>query len=105
VEHHWLNADQTLDVMLDKGEIDVYTALRPGPVTTGEPGLTDTAALPPPATPTSANFSQMTEKLLFTSTSRRPGSLPLQPPRHHAESHPAGTSLSGVGVIQSPTAL
>ena len=37
VEHHWLTADQTLDVMLDKGEIDVYTALRPGPVTTGEP--------------------------------------------------------------------
>ena len=34
---NWLAADQTLDVMLDKGEIDVYTALHPGPATTGEP--------------------------------------------------------------------
>ena len=41
VEHHWLTADQTLDVMLDKGEIDVYTALRPGPVTTGDTTVID----------------------------------------------------------------
>ena len=29
VEHHWLNADQTLDQMLDRGEIDACTAIRP----------------------------------------------------------------------------
>src|SRR5215471_13565564 len=29
VEHHWLTADQTLDVMLDRGEIDACTAIRP----------------------------------------------------------------------------
>ena len=28
VTHHWLTADQTLDVMLDRGEIDVCTAIR-----------------------------------------------------------------------------
>jgi 4,5-dihydroxyphthalate decarboxylase len=31
VEHHWLTADQTLDVMLDRGEIDACTAIRPDP--------------------------------------------------------------------------
>ena len=42
VEHHWLTADQTLDVMLDKREIDVYTALRAGgPVTTGDTTVID----------------------------------------------------------------
>ncbi len=29
VEHHWLSADQTLDAMLDRGEIDACTAIRP----------------------------------------------------------------------------
>jgi 4,5-dihydroxyphthalate decarboxylase len=29
VEHRWLTADQTLDVMLDRGEIDACTAIRP----------------------------------------------------------------------------
>jgi len=29
VTHHWLTADQTLDVMLDRGEIDACTAIRP----------------------------------------------------------------------------
>ncbi len=29
VEHHWLTADQTLDQMLDRGEIDACTAIRP----------------------------------------------------------------------------
>ncbi len=29
VEHHWLTADQTLDAMLDRGEIDACTAIRP----------------------------------------------------------------------------
>ena len=31
VEHHWLTADQTLDAMLDRGEIDACTAIRPEP--------------------------------------------------------------------------
>ena len=51
VEHHWLTADQTLDVMLDKGEIDVYTALRPGPVTTGDTTVIDRYG----GTPTTGN--------------------------------------------------
>ena len=29
VTHHWLTVDQTLDVMLDRGEIDAFTAIRP----------------------------------------------------------------------------
>jgi 4,5-dihydroxyphthalate decarboxylase len=29
VEHHWLGAEQTLDAMLDRGEIDACTAIRP----------------------------------------------------------------------------
>ena len=42
VEHHWLTADQTLDVMLDRGEIDVFTAMRAGgPVTAGDATVID----------------------------------------------------------------
>ena len=51
MEYHWLTADQTLDVMLDKGEIDVYTALRPGPVTTGDTTVIDRYG----GTPTTGN--------------------------------------------------
>ena len=29
ITHHWLAVDQTLDVMLDRGEIDACTAIRP----------------------------------------------------------------------------
>ncbi|MGC1886519.1 MAG: hypothetical protein WA709_10550, partial [Stellaceae bacterium] len=31
VEHHWLSADETLDQMLDRGELDLVTAIRPQP--------------------------------------------------------------------------
>jgi len=42
VTHHWLNADQTLDVMLDRGEIDACTAIRPrSRVTAGDPTVID----------------------------------------------------------------
>ena len=42
VEHHWLSAGQTLDRMLDKGEIDLCTAIRPQPrVTAGDPTVID----------------------------------------------------------------
>lgn len=41
VEHHWLTADQTLDVMLDRGELDVVTAIRPGRVTAGDTTVID----------------------------------------------------------------
>jgi 4,5-dihydroxyphthalate decarboxylase len=42
VTHHWLTADQTLDVMLDRGEIDVCTAIRPGSrVTAGDATVID----------------------------------------------------------------
>ena len=42
VEHHWLNADQTLDQMLDRGEIDACTAIRPqSRVTAGDPTAID----------------------------------------------------------------
>src|SRR5919106_1917602 len=38
VTHHWLTVDQTLDVMLDRGEIDACTAIRPGNrITAGDP--------------------------------------------------------------------
>jgi 4,5-dihydroxyphthalate decarboxylase len=38
---HWLTADQTMDVMLDRGEIDACTAIRPGPVTAGDRTIVD----------------------------------------------------------------
>jgi 4,5-dihydroxyphthalate decarboxylase len=42
VTHHWLTVDQTLDVMLDRGEIDACTALRPtSRVTAGDPTVID----------------------------------------------------------------
>jgi len=42
VTHHWLTADQTLDVMLDRGEIDACTAIREGGrVTAGDPTVID----------------------------------------------------------------
>jgi 4,5-dihydroxyphthalate decarboxylase len=42
VDHHWLTTDQTLDVMLDRGEIDACTAIRPeSRVTAGDPTVID----------------------------------------------------------------
>lgn len=42
VEHHWLTADQTLDAMLDRGEIDACTAIRPqNRVTAGDKTVID----------------------------------------------------------------
>ena len=42
VEHHWLTVDQAMDIMLDRGEIDASTAIRPGaPVTVGDPNVID----------------------------------------------------------------
>lgn len=39
--HHWLTADQTLDVMLDRGEIDACFAPRSNVVTAGNPTVID----------------------------------------------------------------
>jgi 4,5-dihydroxyphthalate decarboxylase len=42
VTHHWLTVDQTLDVMLDRGEIDACTAIRPsGRISAGDPTVID----------------------------------------------------------------
>src|SRR5215475_4046956 len=42
VTHHWLTVDQTLDVMLRRGEIDACTAIRPDSrVTAGDPTVID----------------------------------------------------------------
>jgi 4,5-dihydroxyphthalate decarboxylase len=42
VTHHWLTADQTLDVMLDRGDIDACTAIRQGDrVTAGDTTVID----------------------------------------------------------------
>jgi 4,5-dihydroxyphthalate decarboxylase len=42
VTHHWLTVDQTLDVMLDCGDIDACTAIRQGSrVTAGDPTVID----------------------------------------------------------------
>jgi 4,5-dihydroxyphthalate decarboxylase len=42
VTHRWLTVDQTLDVMLDRGEIDACTAIREGGrVTAGDPTVID----------------------------------------------------------------
>jgi 4,5-dihydroxyphthalate decarboxylase len=42
VTHHWLTVDQTLDVMLERGDIDACTAIRQGNrVTAGDPTVID----------------------------------------------------------------
>jgi 4,5-dihydroxyphthalate decarboxylase len=42
ITHHWLSVEQTLDVMLDRGEIDACTAIRPGSrITAGDPTVID----------------------------------------------------------------
>ena len=42
ITHHWLTVDQTLDVMLDRGDIDACTAIRQeGRVTAGDPTVID----------------------------------------------------------------
>jgi 4,5-dihydroxyphthalate decarboxylase len=42
VEHRWLDAGQTLDAMLDHGEIDACTAIRPqSRITAGDPTVID----------------------------------------------------------------
>src|SRR2546426_645548 len=42
VTHHWLTVDQTLDVMLDRGDIDACTAIRGGDrVTAGDTTVID----------------------------------------------------------------
>jgi 4,5-dihydroxyphthalate decarboxylase len=42
VTHHWLTVDQTLDVMLDRGDIDACTAIRQGSrVTAGDTTVID----------------------------------------------------------------
>jgi 4,5-dihydroxyphthalate decarboxylase len=42
IEHHWLTVGQSMDIMLDRGEIDASTAIRPGdPVTVGDPNVID----------------------------------------------------------------
>ncbi|HSF32575.1 MAG TPA: hypothetical protein VLK82_19150 [Candidatus Tectomicrobia bacterium] len=42
ITHHWLTVDQTLDVMLDRGDIDACTAIRQGSrVTAGDPSVID----------------------------------------------------------------
>src|SRR5262249_12273544 len=42
ITHHWLTVDQTLDVMLDRGEIDACTAIRQtSRVTAGDPTVID----------------------------------------------------------------
>jgi 4,5-dihydroxyphthalate decarboxylase len=42
VEHHWLSADETLDQMLDRGELDLVTAIRPQPrATAGDATVID----------------------------------------------------------------
>jgi 4,5-dihydroxyphthalate decarboxylase len=42
ITHHWLSVDQTLDVMLDRGDIDACTAIRQGSrVSAGDPTVID----------------------------------------------------------------
>jgi 4,5-dihydroxyphthalate decarboxylase len=42
IAHHWLGPDQTLDQMLDRGEIDACTAIRPqARITAGDPTVID----------------------------------------------------------------
>jgi 4,5-dihydroxyphthalate decarboxylase len=42
ITHHWLTVEQTLDVMLDRGEIDACTAIRQGSrITAGNPTVID----------------------------------------------------------------
>ena len=64
VEHHWLSADETLDQMLDRGELDLVTAIRPQPrVTAGDATVIDRwAARSSPATRASGSCFPTTGK-------------------------------------------
>lgn len=41
ITHHWLTADQTLDMMLDRGELDACFAPRGSAITVGDPTVID----------------------------------------------------------------
>ena len=92
VEHHWLNADQTLDQMLDRGEIDACTAIRPqSRVTAGDPTAIDRWAGPrSKAIRGSRNCSPTTARASSSSSMRRPGVF-----------SPITTSLSRTGFCAS----
>jgi hypothetical protein len=75
IEHHWLTAEQTLDQMLDRGEIDACTAIRPQScVTAGNPTVIDRwGGRKSVVTPDCASCAKTTAKRSFSNIIARPG--------------------------------
>jgi len=73
VEHHWLSADETLDQMLDRGKLDLVTAIRPQPrATAGD--ATAGAARSSPATRASGSCFPTTARRSCSTITARPAS-------------------------------
>src|SRR5579883_1954379 len=97
IAHHWLGADQTLDQMLDRGEIDACTAIRPqARITAGDRPLGRNADLWQPAPEKASRRRRQGRRLRVLQKDRL---LSAQPPCHRAESHPARAPLGGSGIV------
>ncbi len=101
ITHHWLTVDQTLDVMLDRGDIDACTAIRQADrVTAGDPTVIDRYG----GTPIHGN--PRLQK--FTGGQRQGGRLrilpedwlfPCESQRDCAKPYPQRPSLGGSGTV------
>jgi len=74
VTHHWLTVDQTLDVMLDHGDIDACTAIRSeGRVTAGDPTVIDRyGGTPVHGNRVCGNYWRITARAWSMNTTGRP---------------------------------
>jgi hypothetical protein len=97
VTHHWLTVDQTLDVMLDRGEIDACTAIRPSSRVTAD----DTTVIDRWGG-TQITGNPRLRKLLADDGKAVVFEyvLPGQSPCDRAEPHPARASLGRLGIVR-----
>jgi hypothetical protein len=107
VTHHWLTVDQTLDVMLDRGEIDACTAIRPeGRVTAGDTTVVDRWGGTPidgkPSPQEAAGRQRQGGRLRVLSKDRM---FPGESSRDRAEPHSPGTSVGRAGAVQGLSAI
>src|SRR5215831_5414971 len=101
ITHHWLTVDQTLDVMLDRGEIDACTAIRRE---TASPlaiprSLIAMVVRPSTAIHACASCSRTTAEGWSMSTTRR-RAFSCQSQRDCAKPHSQRPSLGGLGAVQ-----
>ncbi len=102
VEHHWLNADQTLDQMLDRGEIDACTAIRPqSRVTAGDPTVIDRwGGTAIEGNPRLKKLLADNGKSIVFEFYREDRVFSAQSPRHRPEPDSARASLGGARTLR-----